>query len=48
MKNRKTSIAISLMILLGGFGGCDQRPVGWTPILEETSTVFPPQTNLAA
>jgi hypothetical protein len=28
------------LLLLGLFWGCDRRPEGWTPVLEETSTAF--------
>ncbi|MGW8264826.1 MAG: hypothetical protein ACWGSQ_00560 [Longimicrobiales bacterium] len=40
MKVFRRSVLLLLPALLGVSGGCDSRPEGWTPVLEETSTVF--------
>jgi hypothetical protein len=29
-----------ILLFLGGVWGCEERPEGWTPVLEETSTSF--------
>jgi hypothetical protein len=40
MKLYKRGFPLLVLGLLGSAGGCDSRPEGWTPVLEETSTVF--------
>lgn len=40
MSSYRRGVLLLLATLLGGSGGCESRPEGWTPVLEETSTVF--------
>jgi hypothetical protein len=39
--NRLPVASLPILLLLhGGIWGCGERPEGWTPVLEETSTAF--------
>jgi hypothetical protein len=40
MKQQEKRLLAGLLLLAGGAWGCDRGPPGWTPVLEETSTVF--------
>jgi hypothetical protein len=40
MNSRLKILPSSVLICLGLLGGCDRPPEDWTPVLEETSTVF--------
>jgi len=40
MKRKGKRRIAGLLVLVGGAWGCDHEPPGWTPVLEETSTVF--------
>jgi hypothetical protein len=40
MKSYHRGFSLLFLALLGATGACDFRPEGWTPVLEETSTVF--------
>jgi hypothetical protein len=40
MKRRQIGVAVLAAGVLAGFFGCGDRPEGWTPVLEETSTAF--------
>lgn len=40
MSHHRRSVLLLLPTLLWVLGACDSRPKGWTPVLEETSTVF--------
>lgn len=40
MNRRMLVVGPVIMALFGGGSGCEQRPAGWSPVLEETSTAF--------